>query len=113
MPPGSGESNSFSIEKSQWTFVTNPLDCAHFMKCGTTNTVLTLVLAVLLLADVVFALRTIILTREFRTMQSQVVSRQASMNRLNLLLQEAVQYGKTHPDINPVIQPFEGKPAVH
>lgn len=83
------------------------------MKSGTTNTILTLVLAVLLLADVVFALRTIILTREFRSMQAQVVSRQTSMNRVNLLLNEAVIYGKTHPDINRVIQPFEAKPVVH
>ena len=35
------------------------------------------------------------------------------MNRLNLLLNEAVIYGKTHPDINRVLQPFEAKPATH
>ena len=83
------------------------------MKSGTSNTVLTVVLAGLLVCDVWFALRTIIVTREFRNMQAQVISRQASMNRINLLLQESVIYGKTHPDINHVIQPFEGKPVVH
>lgn len=83
------------------------------MKSGTSNTVLTVVLALLLLCDVWFALRTIIVTREYRNMQAQVISRQASMNRLNLLLQEAVIYGKTHPDINRVIQPFEAKPIAH
>jgi len=83
------------------------------MKSGTSNTILTVVLAALLLCDVVFALRTIILTRELHTLQSQVISRQTSMNRLNLLLNEAIIYGKTHPDINRVIQPFEAQPVVH
>jgi len=81
------------------------------MKSGITNTVLTLILAVLLLCDVWFALRTIIVTRELRTLQAQVIARQTNMNRLNLLLNEAVIYGKTHPDINRVIQPFETKPV--
>jgi hypothetical protein len=83
------------------------------MKSGTSNTVLTVVLAVLLLADVLFALRTIILTRESRTLLAQVNLRNTNMQRLNLLLNEAVIYGKTHPDINRVIQPFEAKPVAH
>jgi hypothetical protein len=81
------------------------------MKCETTNTVLTLALAVLVLADVLFALRTIILQRESRNLQSQVMARQGTMNRLNVVLNESVQYGKTHPDINHVLQPFIAKPA--
>jgi hypothetical protein len=83
------------------------------MKCETTNTVLTLVLAVLVLAGVLFALRTIILTRESRSLQTEVVGRQNNLNRLNLLLNESVQYGKTHPDINRILQPFEVRPAAH
>lgn len=81
------------------------------MKCETTNTVLTLVLAALVLADVLFALRTIILQRESRNLQAQVIARQATMNRLNAVLNESVIYGKTHPDINRVLQPFVAKPA--
>ena len=81
------------------------------MKCDTTNTILTLVLALLVLAGVLFALQSIFRTREFRTLQAQVVARQTNMNRLNLLLNEAVVYGKTHPDINRIIQPFEAKPV--
>ena len=81
------------------------------MKCETTNTVLTLLLALLVLAGVLFAVQSILRTREFRTLQAQIFSRQTNMNRLNLLLNEAVVYGKTHPDINRIIQPFETKPV--
>lgn len=86
---------------------------APVMKSGTTNTVLTWVLAVIVLAGVLFALQTIFRSRELRTLQAQVIGCQSSMNRLNLVLNEAVQYGKTHPDIDHVLQPFEAKPAAH
>jgi ABC-type transporter Mla subunit MlaD len=81
------------------------------MKCETTNTVLTLVLAVLVVAGVIFALQSIFRTREFRTLQSQIIARQTNLNRLNLLLNESIVYGKTHPDINRIVQPFEAKPV--
>lgn len=81
------------------------------MKSETTNTVLTLILALLVMAGVVFALQSIFRTREFRTLQSQVIARQTNMNRLNLVLNEAMVYGKTHPDINRILQPFEAKPV--
>jgi hypothetical protein len=58
-----------------------------------------------------FALQSIFRTREFRTLQSQVIARQSNMNRLNLLLNEAIVYSKTHPDITRIIQPFEAKPV--
>ncbi len=86
---------------------------ATVMKSDTTNTVLTWVLAVLVLAGVLFALQTIFRTREFRTLQAQTIACQSTMNRLNLVLNEALQYGKTHPDIDHVLQPFESKPAAH
>jgi ABC-type transporter Mla subunit MlaD len=82
------------------------------MKCETTHTILTLLLALLVLAGVLFALQSIFRTREFRTLQSQVIARQTNLNRLNALLNEAIVYGKTHPDINRIIQPFEAKPVV-
>jgi len=68
-------------------------------------------LALLVLAGVLFALQSIFRTREFRTLQSQVIARQTNLNRLNALLNEAIVYGKTHPDINRIIQPFESKPV--
>ena len=81
------------------------------MKCDTTNTILTLLLALLVLAGVLFALQSIFRQREFRNLQAQVIARQTNMNRLNLLLNESVVYSKTHPDINRVIQPFVAKPV--
>ncbi len=83
------------------------------MKCETMNSILTFVLGVLLVLGVVFALKTINHTREVRLLQSQVVNAQRGVNILNMLLNDAAQYGKTHPDINPIIQPFETKPAAH
>ena len=81
------------------------------MKCDTTNTILTLLLALLVLAGVLFALQSIFRQREFRNLQAQVIARQTNMNRLNLLLNEAMVYGKTHPDVNRILQPFVAKPA--
>ena len=81
------------------------------MKCDTTNTILTLLLALLVLAGVLFALQSIFRQREFRNLQAQVIARQTNMNRLNLLLNEALVYGKTHPDVNRILQPFVAKPA--
>jgi ABC-type transporter Mla subunit MlaD len=81
------------------------------MKCETTNAVLTFVLGVLVMLGVVFALQTVNHTRELRSLQMRLVGTQRSVNLLNLLLNDSVQYGKTHPDINPIIQPFETKPA--
>ena len=83
------------------------------MKYETTNAILTFVLGVLVVLGVVFALKTINQTREVRLLQQQVVNAQRSVNLLNLLLNDAAQYGKTHPDINPILQPFETKPAAH
>jgi len=83
------------------------------MKCDTTNKFLTLVLAVLVLASVLFALQSIFRSRELRNLQSQTIACQSNLNRLNMLMNEAVVYGKVHPDIDRVLQPFEAKPATH
>jgi len=81
------------------------------MKFGTTNLVLTCVLAVLLLAGVLFALQTIFRTRELRSLQSLSLEHQQNAARVNLLFTEAEQYSKTHPDLSPILKPFEGKPT--
>jgi len=83
------------------------------MKSGTTNTVLTWVLAVIVLAGVYFALRSIFSQRQLRTLQAQIWACQSTISRVNLVLNEAAQYGKTHPDIDHILQPFEAKPAAH
>jgi len=82
------------------------------MKCEVLNTVLTFLLGVSVVFGVLFALRTVFHTRELRTLQAQMLSCQVNVNRLNLTLNAAAQYGKTHPDIEHIIQPFEPpKPA--
>ena len=83
------------------------------MKCEITNTILTFVLGVLLVFGVIVALQAVNRTIETRSLQMQLVGSQRSINALNLLLNDAAQYGKTHPDINPVLQPFETKPVTH
>jgi hypothetical protein len=83
------------------------------MKCETLNSILTYVLGALVVLGVVFALRTIFHTRELRTLNAQAFICNVNINRLNLTLSEAVQYGKTHPDIERILQPFEPKPAAH
>lgn len=83
------------------------------MKSEAINTVLTFVLAILVLASVLFALQSIFRSRALRNLQSQTIACQSNMNRLNLLMQDAIIYGKVHPDINRVLQPFETKPATH
>lgn len=81
------------------------------MKCETFNTILTFLLGVSVLLGVIFALRTVFHTRELRTLQAQMLNCQVNVNRLNLTLNAASQYGKTHPDIQHILQPFEPKPA--
>lgn len=85
---------------------------AFIMKSGTANTVLTVVLVVVVLAGVLFVLQTIFRQRQLRSMQSQVIACQINVGHLNQLMHDAAEYGKTHPDINAVLQPFEPKPPV-
>ena len=82
------------------------------MKCEVLNTVLTFLLGVAALFGVIFALQTIFHTRELRSLNSQMITCQFNVNRLNATLAAAEQYGKTHPDIERIIQPFQPpKPA--
>jgi len=81
------------------------------MKSETLNTILTFVLGVSVLLGVIFALRTVFRTRELRSLQAQMLNCQLNISRLNLTLNAAAQYGKTHPDIEHILQPFEPKPA--
>jgi hypothetical protein len=83
------------------------------MKCETTNAILTFVLGVFVVLGVIFALKTVNHTREIRQIQAQVANSQRIVGVLNLLLTDSIEYGKTHPDITPIIQPFETKPAAH
>ncbi len=81
------------------------------MKSDMTNTILTLVLAVLVLAGVLLTLQTILRTREFGSMSAQVNFARNSLLQEQALFNDCLQYSKTHPDMNRVLQPFEAKPV--
>jgi hypothetical protein len=84
------------------------------MKCEVFNTVLTFLVGVSVLLGVIFALRTIFHTRELRTLNSQMLTCQFNVNRLNATIAAAEQYGKLHPDsgIERILQQsLQPKPA--
>ncbi|HTX22431.1 MAG TPA: hypothetical protein VMD27_11340 [Candidatus Aquilonibacter sp.] len=81
------------------------------MKCDTTNAVLTFVLGVLVVLGALFAVRTIMRTREFRAVQEQAIVDQANMATLRMLFGEASEYAKTHPAITPILQAVTAKPT--
>jgi hypothetical protein len=79
------------------------------MKCETANTVLTFILGALVLLGVIFALKTINHTRELRSVANQA----AELIREQAFFNNCFEYGKTHPDINRILQPLVAKPAAH
>jgi hypothetical protein len=83
------------------------------MKCETTNLVLTLVLGVLLLLSVVFAVQSVLRTREFGSINAQFSFARNSLIQEQALFQDCLEYSKTHPDMTHVLQPFLGKPVAH
>jgi hypothetical protein len=76
----------FPAEKRQWTSALIPLNSPHLMKCETTNSILTFALGALILLDVLFAVRTINCTREFRSLQYQAVQDQATLTQIQQIL---------------------------
>jgi hypothetical protein len=80
------------------------------MKCETTNTVLNFVLGALVLLGVLFALQTVFRTRELRSLQMAIPEKNYMMT-VQALANDALEYGKTHPDINRILQPVQSKPA--
>jgi hypothetical protein len=83
------------------------------MKSGTTNAVLTLMLAVLVLAGVLFALQTIFRTRELRSISMEANLANSGLVREQAFFNDVLVYAKTHPAINPILESVESKPATH
>ena len=83
------------------------------MKCETTNTVLTFILGALVLLGVIFALKTINHTRELRSLTSLAMTANTGLIREQAFFNDCLEYSKTHPDINRILQPFEAKPAIY
>jgi hypothetical protein len=80
------------------------------MKYETTNTILTFVLGALALLSVIFALQTILRTRELRLLQMAIPEKNYMMT-VQALANETFEYSKTHPDINRILKPVQSKPA--
>jgi hypothetical protein len=83
------------------------------MKSETTNTVLTLVLAVLVLAGVVFALQTIFRAREFRTISIQANIANNTLLQEQALFNDCQEYSKTHPAMTPILESVQARNAKH
>ena len=80
------------------------------MKYETTNTVLTFILGALVLLGVIFALKTINQTRELRSLASQAMTVNTGLMREQAFFNDCLEYGKTHPDINRILQPLRQNP---
>ena len=67
------------------------------MKCETMNLVLTFVLGVFVVAGVIFALQTIVRTREIRSLQIQAANINANYMRLQALAVDVNAYNQKTP----------------
>jgi len=83
------------------------------MKCETTNTVLTLILAVLVLGGVLFALQTIFRTRELRSISLQANMANSTLMQEQALFNDCLEYSKTHPAITPILESVQSRAARH
>ncbi|HEY4953008.1 MAG TPA: hypothetical protein VII71_06445 [Verrucomicrobiae bacterium] len=85
------------------------------MKCDTTNTILTFVLGILAVAGVIFALQTIFLTRELRTLTVQATIANTSLLQAQALANDAVAYNQRNPnpELTKLLQAAQTKPVAH
>jgi len=83
------------------------------MKNDNLTTVLNLVLAVLAILGVVFAFRTIFLTRTLRTLQIQAAQANAYTMAVESLAQDAYAYYQKNPttELQRILPPIQTKPA--
>jgi hypothetical protein len=86
---------------------------AGYMKCDTTNAILTFVLGVLAVAGVIFALQTIFLTREFRQLSVQAAFANNSILQAQSLAADAAAFNQKNPslELTRVLQAVQAKPA--
>lgn len=88
------------------------------MKCETTNAILTFVLCVLVVLGVIFALRTIFLTREFRSLQFRAMQAQTGLlqiQQLQSLANDALAFNQKNPspELTRILDSARTKPAKH
>jgi hypothetical protein len=85
------------------------------MKSDATNTFLTFVLGVLAVAGVVFALQTIFLTRELRTLSAQATFANSSLMQAQSLAADVAAYNakSPSPELTKLLQTIQVKSAAH
>ena len=83
------------------------------MKCETTNTILTFVLGVFAVAGVIFALQTIFLTRELRSLTVQATIANSSLVQVQTLANDVAAYNQKtpSPELTKLLQAVQAKPA--
>jgi hypothetical protein len=85
------------------------------MKCETTNTVLTFVLGVCVVAIVYLVVRTGFQTHELRSLTQRANADQHYMLLVQSLYNDALAYNKKNPspDLTRILQTVQTKPATH
>ena len=83
------------------------------MKSNTTNAVLTFVLGALAVAGVVFALQTIFLTRELRSLTFQATAYNAYLLQAHALANDVADYNQKtpSPELTRLLKAAQAKPA--
>jgi hypothetical protein len=83
------------------------------MKCDTTNAILTIVLGALAVLGVFFALRTIVLTHEFRQMSVQATFANNSILQAQQLAADVAAFNQKNPspELTKILQAVQAKPA--
>ena len=83
------------------------------MKSDLTNSILTFVLGVLAVAGVIFALQTIFLTREFRSLSVQASIANNSLAQARALANDVGLYNQKSPspELTKILQAVQAKPA--
>ena len=86
---------------------------ALIMKCETTHAILTFVLAVFAVAGVIFALQTIFLTREFRSLTVEATQANSKLVEVRTLAGEVVAYNQKNPspELTKLLQSIQTKSA--
>ena len=82
------------------------------MKCGTTNAILTFVLGALAVSGVVLVLRTVMQTRQLRTMTPEVTMQNAYLSQAQMFIGDVAIYNQKNPspEITKLLQSLP-KPA--
>jgi hypothetical protein len=85
------------------------------MKCETTNTILTIVLGLLVMAGAFFAVQTFFLTKGFRQLTVQATFDNNSLQQAQALAGDVAAYNQKNPspELTKVLQAVQTKPAAH